>query len=278
MKRFSLCIAGCACIVTLVFARPMSAQSRGTPEEKYQRAMAVLTTDGSSQTDRDEALGLLQSAAGENFLHAQTALGTFYMHPGFMPRDVSKAMEWLGKAAEHGDWIAQLALGRIYFLGDGVPQDSSLARQWLFRAADSGDGVSAYYLGLLYDGRMGAVTDRSEAARWYRQSAETGNPFAQERLANLLFKGLGVARDDKEAYTWLLVAAEMGSSGASTRLTSIESDLGPTAAKAAREEATELRRQILQRRSKNPCNGWPGQFDLRPVGPPLSYLSVCEKG
>jgi TPR repeat protein len=186
-------------------------------------------------------------------------------------------VEWFTKAAERGDWIAQLALGRIYFTGDGVPQDSSRARQWLFRATDSGDGVSAYLLGLLYDGRLGGLTDRAEAAKWYRQSAETGNPYAQEKLANLLMKGLGVGKDQKEAYVWLLVAVEFGNSGAASRLNSIESDLGATAAKSAREQAAELRRNILARRAKEPCSGWPGQYDLRPSPPPMSYLQVCEK-
>jgi TPR repeat protein len=255
---------------------PVSGQSRATPEEKYQQAIGALLAAGASQTARDEALNLLQSAAEQNYVPAQTALGTFYAHGGSAPRDMAKAVDWFTKAAEHDDWIAQLALGRIYFMGDGVPQDSSRARQWLFRAADSGDGVSAFYLALLYDGRLGAATDHAEAAKWYRQSAETGNPYAQEKLANLLFKGLGVAQDQKEAYIWLLVAVEFGNSGAMLHLNSIEGDLGPTAAKAAREQAVDLRREILARRSRNPCSGWPGQYDIRPVAPPLSYLVVCE--
>lgn len=264
-------------VLAVVVSCFANAQTKATPEQRYVQAMAVLTSSVSVQTDRNDALELLRSSADENYAPAQTALGTYYSHSGFAPRDMGKAVEWFAKAAEHGDWIAQMALGRIYFTGDGVPQDSSKARQWLFRAADSGDGVSAYFLGLLYDGRLGGLTDHAEAARWYRQSAETGNPYAQEKLANLLFKGLGVAQDQKEAYIWLLVAVEFGNSAAALRVNSIETDLGMNTAKATRESAAELRRQILANRSKNPCSGWPGQYDLRPTPPPMSYLQVCEK-
>ena len=269
-------------IVAIIFSCPVFGQSSDAPEaapkEKYRQALGLLTGSATAQADRDQAMSLLQSAAEHGYAPAQTALGTIYARAGgAVPRDMAKAVEWFTKAAEHDDWIAQLALGRIYFMGDGVPQDSARARQWLFRAAATGDGVSAWYLGVLYDGRLGATADRSEAARWYRQSAEAGNPYAQEKLANLYYKGLGVGQDQKEAYIWYLVAEGFGNSAASIRVNSIDLDLSPMTVKATREAAGEQRRHIMDRKAKNPCSGWPGEYDLRPTAPPLAYLAVCEK-
>lgn len=252
-------------------------QSDPPPEEKFQKALGLLSATGRTPADRNEAMKLLQSAGESGYAPAQTALGMVYSRDSVTTRDTPKAIEWLTRAADQDDWIAQLTLGRIYFTGDGVPQDSARAREWLSRAAATGDGIAAYYLGLLYDGRLGVTSDRAEAANWYRQSAETGNPYAQEKLANLLFKGLGVEKDPKEAYIWLLVAVEFGNSSAAIRLNSMENDLGTNVAKSAREKAADLRREILEKRSKNPCNGWPGQLEMRPVPPPLALLSECEK-
>ncbi|HYL91718.1 MAG TPA: hypothetical protein VEW69_01035, partial [Alphaproteobacteria bacterium] len=69
-------------------------QSRTNAEEKYRQAMAVLLTSGSSQSDRDGALIQLQSAAEQNYVPAQTALGTYYSHSDFAPRDMTKAVDW----------------------------------------------------------------------------------------------------------------------------------------------------------------------------------------
>ncbi|MBZ5521611.1 MAG: sel1 repeat family protein [Acidobacteriia bacterium] len=266
------------CMVILVFLLDHSGagQSRVTPEEQYQKALGFLLASSHSQTDRDEALNLLRAAADKNYAPAQTALGTLYAKDSFTPRDISKAIDWFTKAAEQDDWIAQLALGRIYLLGDGVPQDSSRAKIWLLRAASHGDSAAAFYLGLLYDGRLGMPTDHEEAAKWYRQSAEAGNPYALEKLANLILKGQLGKRDPQEAYTLLLVAVEFGNQGAMLHLDSMEGDLGTNGAEAARKEAVNMRQEIQANRSKNPCNGWPGQFELRPVPPPISFLGVCE--
>ena len=266
----------------IIFSCPVFGQStdapEATPKEKYRQALGLLAGATTAQAERDQAMSLLQAAAGQDYAPAETALGTIYARAGGpVPRDMAKAVEWFSKAAEHGDWIAQLALGRIYFMGDGEAQDSAKARFWLFRAAGSGDGVSAWYLGVLYDGRLGATADRSEAAKWYRQSAEAGNPYAQEKLANLYYKGLGVGKDEKEAYIWYLVAEGFGNSAASIRVNSIDLDLSPMTVKATREAAGEQRRIIMERRSKKTCSGWPGEYDLRPTAPPLGYLAVCEK-
>jgi TPR repeat protein len=252
-------------------------QSASSAQDDFNKAIGILLAPGHSQSDRDQALELLRVAADKHYAPAQTALGTIYVKGAMITRDVPKAIDWFTKAAEQDDWIAQFALGRIYILGDGVPQDSARAKDWFLRAAGHRDAGSAFYLGLLYDGRLGSLTDHVEAAKWYRVAAEAGNPYAQEKLANLLLKGLLGRRDAREAYTWLLVAVELGNQGAMLNLKSAEGDLGVNGADAARKEAVKVRQDILMERSKNPCNGWPGQFELRPVGPTLSFLGVCEK-
>jgi len=274
MKKKKIALVWMLCFLCSHFG---TGQSVSSAQENYNQALGTLLAAGHSQTDRDQALSLLRSAAEKNYAPAQTALGTIYAKGGITPRDIPKAIDWFTQAAEQDDWIAQFALGRIYMLGEGVPLDSARAKNWPLRAASHGDAASAFYLGLLYDGRLGALTDHVEAAKWYRVAAEAGNPYAQEKLANLLLKGLLGRRDAHEAYTWLLLAVELGNQGAMLNLKSIEDDLGKNGADAARKDAVQMRQEMMTERSKNPCNGWPGQFELRPVGPPLSFLGVCEK-
>jgi TPR repeat protein len=263
---FLLCLA----------AQVASAQTSG-PEEQYRRAMGFLLTVSPSLQDRDDAISLFRSAAGQKYVPAQTALGTLYERGNLTAQDIREAISWYEKAANHGDWIAQLALGRIYFVGIGVSRDVSAAKKWLRMGADSGDPGSAFYLGLLNDEGQGTAIDLGEAAKWYRIAAEAGNPFAQQKLATLLLKGMGVKRDPAEAYTWLLVASSFGNHGVDGQLQSIQSDLGSTGTNAARTQAAGLREQVLKKLGSSECHGWKGQFNEFPEAPPLSFQMACEK-
>lgn len=241
-----------------------------SPEEDYRRAMSLLLGNNQSQSDRDDALGLLRSAAGQGFVPAQTALGSL-----FEAQDIQKAIWWYTKAAEKNDWIAQFSLGRIYFKGAVVVRDVSTANKWLTLAAATGDGGSAFYLGLLNDEGQGTATNYAEAAKWYRQSAEAGNPFAQEKLALLLLRGLGGRHNPQEAYVWLLVATELGNRRAAQRLQSMEGDIGRNGSEAARRQALEVRDRILSNTQRG-CNGWEDQYSDMPTPPPLELQVNCE--
>ncbi len=246
------------------------------PEQQYKKALGFLLTANPSLQDRDAALELLRSAARQDYVPAQTALGTIFERGNLSAQDIREAIAWYEKAANQKDWIAQLALGRIYFLGVGVARDVSTAKKWLQMAADGGDTGAAFYLGLLNDEGQGAAVDFAEAARWYRQAAEAGNPFGQQKLGMLLLKGMGVKRDPLQAYTWLLVASSFGNHGVDNQLQSIQTDLGFNDTNTARTQAVDLREQVLKKIGAGECRGWKGQFSEFPEPPPLSFQSACE--
>jgi TPR repeat protein len=259
----------------LVTMRPLAFSNVAGPEDQYRRGMGLLLTVNPTLQDRDDALALFRAAADQNYVPAETALGTLYERGYLATQDVRKAISWYEKAANHGDWIARLALGRIYFLGNGVARDTSAAKKWLRMGADSGDAGSAFYLGLLNDEGQDTAVDLGEAAKWYRIAAEAGNPFAQQKLGTLLLKG-NVKNDPDQAYIWLLVASSFGNHGVDGQLQSIQSDLGSSRADAAKTQAASVRQQVLRKLSSNECNGWRGQFSEFPEAPPLSFQMACE--
>jgi TPR repeat protein len=265
LRRIAVLLALCASSISLLAVPPAS------PEEDYRRAMSLLFGNNQRLADRDDALNLLRSAAGQGFVPAQTALGSLYE----ATHDIQQAIRWYTEAAGKNDWIAQFSLGRIYFKGTVVIRDVSAAKKWLALAAASGDGGSAFYLGMLNDEGQGTATNYAEAAKWYRQSAEAGNPFAQEKLAILLLKGLGGEHNPQEAYVWLLVASELGNRQAEQRLQFMEGDIGRNGAEAARRQALDVRDRILSS-VQRACGSWADQYFDMPAPPPLASQIACE--
>lgn len=249
---------------------------RPTAQDQYQHAMSLLLTGNTNQSDRDQAIMLLRAAAAQDFVPAETALGTIYEEGVLTAPDTSQAILWFRKAADQGNWIAQFSLGRIYFFGVGIPRETMAAKKWFTQATASEDSGSAFFLGLLNDRDGGDSPDYSEAARWYRFSAERGNPFAQEKLARLLLEGLGTRQNRQEAYAWLLVAVELGNSQVQPKLLSMESDLGKTSADAAKKQALKMREHIFDYTRKD-CSRWNGQYSDSPTPPPLSNQLSCQQ-
>ena len=256
--------------VSLISQEPKPAAA----QDQYRQAMSLLLGGNPNLTDRDQAVMLLRAAALQNYVPAETALGTIYQEGILTTADADQAIHWYLKAADAGDWIAQFSLGRIYFLGVVTARDTNTAKKWFSKAADTGDSGSAFFLGALND-RDSNSPDYLEAAKWYRFSAERGNPFAQERLARLLLEGLGVKQNRQEAYMWLLVAAESGNNQAQTKLSSMEDDLGKPAADAVRKQALEMHERILVR-TQTDCAAWDGQYGDAPTPPPLSTQPSCQ--
>jgi hypothetical protein len=85
-----------------------------------------------------------------------------------------------------------------------------------------------------------------------------------------------VKQDRQEGYAWLLVAVEFGNHQVQARLLSIESDLGKSAADAARKQALEMRERILGY-TRNDCASWGGQYGESPTAPPLSNQLSCQR-
>lgn len=272
MLRMRLLVTSFLLVATVVVSQEPKPAS---PEDQYRQAMGLLLAGNPNQSGRDQALTLLRAAASQNYVPAETALGTLYQDGTLIAPDAGQAILWFRKAADQGDWIAQFSLGRIYFFGLGTARDTTAAKKWFMQAAAAEDSGSSFFLGQLNDRDVANSPDYAEAAKWYRFSAERGNPFAQERLARLLLEGLGVKQNRPEAYAWLLVAVELGNNQAQSRLLSIDSDLGKTGADAARKQALEMHEHILGFTRKE-CAGWEGQYSNAPTPPPLNSQPFCR--
>jgi TPR repeat protein len=274
VQKMILCSILCFVVFNSLFA------DAATPQEQYRKAISLLLAGNNRQSDQDDAVNLLRTAAGSGYSPAQTALGTAYEQGFVVTQNTQQAIAWYKKAAEQGDWIAQFSLGRLYFSGTAVARDTAAAKKWFeAAAADSRDGGSAFYLGLLYDQGQGAATNYAEAAKWYRQSADRGNPFAMEKLGLLLLKGYGpepAQKNREEAYVLFLTAAELGNHQVDQQLRSIEPDLGKNGADAARSKALDLRDRV-DSYARMQCGGWDGQYGNPPTPPPLNLQPICAR-
>ena len=74
-----------------------------------------------------EAFKLMQSAAINGLVVAQTELGEFYSKGVGTTKNSSMAFEWLNKASENDDGRAHYLLAQAYFRGDGTQKDSNMA-------------------------------------------------------------------------------------------------------------------------------------------------------
>lgn len=84
---------------------------------------------------------------GEQDPRAAYDLGLRYFRGDGVTQDSYQALVWMRKAAEHGDLHAQKALGRFYLTGlEEMGSDPREAEKWLSIAASRGDKESAKLL------------------------------------------------------------------------------------------------------------------------------------
>lgn len=92
------------------------------------------------------ALSMLEKAAQQGAVNAQTNLGERYLRGRDVTADPEKAREWLEKSAAQGHLAAQILLGFAYLRGEGLPADPEKARLWLEKAAAQGDETAQMLL------------------------------------------------------------------------------------------------------------------------------------
>lgn len=177
---------------------------------------------------------------------AESNLGVKFLRGEDVPKNSVVAVKWFLRAAEHGNSVGQSNLGVMYAHGDGVPKDSVAAIHWYRKAAEQDDAAAQFNLGGMYYLGEGVAKDLSEAVTWYRRSAEKGHAAALFNLGVLHFKGEGVVQNEVEALALMILAAEAGDGAASEAITTLEGQLGPDRARAARARARELSR-VLKR-------------------------------
>jgi TPR repeat protein len=98
-----------------------------------------------------------------------------------VPKDYSKAAEWLVKAAEQGHANAQFLLGTMYTDGKGVLKDSIKAAEWLAKAAEQGDASAQHIIGMMYADGDGVPKDLVMAYKWTNLAGASANESVAEK-------------------------------------------------------------------------------------------------
>ena len=112
---------------------------------------------------------------------SQYALGTLLLEQ----RRISEAISWYESAAEAGNQYAQYHLGTLYLRGENIPKDITKAAEYLIAAAGQGNQYAQYALGKLYLSDNALPQGRQQATYWLTQSAAQGHRYAQFLLDRL---------------------------------------------------------------------------------------------
>ncbi|KAI9206617.1 uncharacterized protein BJ171DRAFT_421716 [Polychytrium aggregatum] len=137
---------------------------------------------------------------------SQFEVGICYANGHGVPREDTKAAEWLAKAAQQGHAAAQYTLSLCYNDGIGVHKDRSAAAHWLTKAAEHGHPDAQYRLGKHHLNGRRTATDLILAVNWLAQAAELGHVEAQYMLGSMFYHGHGAPRDWAKAIDWFAKA------------------------------------------------------------------------
>ena len=92
------------------------------------------------------AVSWYEKAAAQGNSHAAYQLGKLYLQGEQVPKDVTKALEYLSQSTEQGNQYAQYALGKLYLMGEEVAQDRERAYRWLSESAFQGNEHAQFLL------------------------------------------------------------------------------------------------------------------------------------
>lgn len=122
-----------------------------------------------------------------------------------------KAINMVNQAAEQGCVEAQTTLGCFYAEGAfGLRRDMNMAMRWFEEAGNGGDADANFNLGVLKLQGQGIPQNKFEAAKHFRLAGERGHETAMTNLAMMLIKGDGIPRDMQLGAQWLIKAAQKG--------------------------------------------------------------------
>ncbi|XP_035681601.1 DAP3-binding cell death enhancer 1-like [Branchiostoma floridae] len=128
---------------------------QGHGRAQYNLATLYLHGGGGLQQDTDKALGLLQQAAAQGVMQAQSFLGVYWtMEPH---RDMFTASQHFTSAAQQKHMSSQYHLGVCYERGWGVERDVTRAVELYMSAAAAGHTQAAHNLAVLQRGTMEGV-------------------------------------------------------------------------------------------------------------------------
>ncbi len=145
---------------------------------------------------------------------AQLKIGICYQTGNGVPKNNSKAFEWIEKSAKQGNADAQTCLGLCYGMGTGVEENYAEALKWWRKAANQNDAQAQYYIGMCYHHGTGVSVDHHQAAIWFKKAANLDNSDAQFMMGVYYSTGTGVEENASEAASLWLKAAMNGNSEA----------------------------------------------------------------
>ena len=125
--------------------------------------------------DDDKAEMWFRRAAEAGHSGAQYALAKLLHQQG----RVDEAVTWYEQSAESGNQFAAYQLGKLYLTGEGVPKDVTRAVDYLTDAAGQGISQAQYILGKLYLLGRDVDQDLEMAEQWFTAAADQGHEYAQ---------------------------------------------------------------------------------------------------
>ena len=176
---------------------------RGQPEAQYQLGRMYKLGYGVTEDDV-EALKWYRKAANQNYIEAQSSLGTHYE----CEEKYEKSFGWYLKAANQGDEFCQFRIGDYFTEGKGVSKDLKEGLNWYLKAAKSGHYHAQYLVAKVYYRGDGTKQDYAEAIKWFTKSALSGDCDAQYDLGEMYYNGVGVEKDHAKAFHWYEKSAD----------------------------------------------------------------------
>ena len=197
------------------------------------------------------AMAQFEPLANDGFTPAQYQLAMMYKNGHGVAKNTKKAFELLTLAAEQNDSDAQFDLSLMYSEGNIVDKDLIKAFQLMAKSANKGLASAQYNLGVMYYKGQGVTKDHINAAHWYQNAAKLNYALAQFNLALMYFEGEGVEKSQEKSYIWNVIAAYNGYENAAKSRDMDAYKLTKAQATAARVNADEIYRKIIQQAEIN---------------------------
>lgn len=169
-----------------------------------------------TKTQGEEFFDIALSRAEAGDPKMQTMVATAYMQGEDAPKDVEKAIYWLGKASDQGSAEASFQLAYIYA---GQVEAKYADRQLMIlniqRAAEQGEGMAQSMLGTMYQtGDSGLPKDLNKAVEWYMKACSNNDAIGYLGMGSLYAMGKGVKQDPIQAHRFFTRAEELGNADA----------------------------------------------------------------
>ena len=147
------------------------------------------------------------------------ALGMYFYENSGEHVDLNKAAHYFQMAADRESSLGQYMIGDMYLNGRGVPKNISKAVEFLDRSTSQGNHAILISLAYSYLNGYELPINYEKAYKYYRMAAEQGNAIAQYSIGYMYYSGLhGEEHNFIEAYAWYDIAARQGEKEAKDKL------------------------------------------------------------